>query len=370
MAYAKLSYPRSVEKTGYYLNFYAYDYNKAQSLGVKSIRDMLSGATTDLAGDNADFMQNLSVEQQQRIQNAEETYGLSNKTFDRNSDIPANSSLGCVKLYIPSTLEYKYSANWNTVSFGALGSALGGGGEALGAGLATGINVAFDKFVKDKLAMAPKAENVDANAILGGAFGVTFNDNTMQTFNKMNIREFNFNYIMAARNPSEEQDIKNIIKFFKMGMHPGSRRSGTNNSLFLEYPYIFRVIQSGKKDVSQFLPQTKYCALTNVTVNYTPDNVLSLTPNNFVSAVSLQLTFSEMTTLTRQDIHEIEDTATPEEFAWIETQKASVVQNSEFNRKKQQNLRRQSAETNVQNQKDDFNFLKTKPITGRRRRRR
>ena len=324
MAYTKLSYPRSVEKTGYYLNFYAYDYNKAQSLGVKSIRDMLSGATTDLAGNNADFMQNLSVEQRERVQNSEETYGLSNKTFDRNSDIPANSSLGCVKLYIPSTLEYKYSANWNSVSFGALGSALGGGGEAIGAGLATGVNVAFDKFVKDKLAMAPKAENVDANAILGGAFGVTFNDNTMQTFNKMNVREFGFSYVMAARNPSEEQDIKNIIKFFKLAMHPSSRRSGTNNSLFLEYPYIFRVIQSGKKDVSQFLPQTKYCALTNVTVNYTPDNVLALTPNNFVQAVSLQLTFSEMTTLTRQDIHEIEDTASAEEFGWIEAQERGV----------------------------------------------
>ena len=38
-----LSYPRSVETTGYYLNFYTYDYNKAQSLGVKSIRDMLTG---------------------------------------------------------------------------------------------------------------------------------------------------------------------------------------------------------------------------------------------------------------------------------------------------------------------------------------
>ena len=192
--------------------------------------------------------------------------------------------------------------------------------SSIGAGLATGVNQAFKTFVEDKLAMAPKAQNVDANAILGGAFGVTFNDNTMQTFNKMNIREFSFNYIMAARNPSEEQDIKNIIKFFKMGMHPGSRRSGTNNSLFLEYPYIFRIIQSGKKDVSQFLPQTKYCALTEVQVDYTPDNVLALTPNNFVQAVMIQLTFSEMTTMTRQDIHEIEDTATAEEWGWIEQQ--------------------------------------------------
>ena len=133
MAYAKLSYPRSVEKTGYYLNFYAYDYNKAQSLGVKSIRDMLSGATSNLVGDNADLMQNLPVETQQRIQSEGNVDGIA--TFDRNSDIPANSSLGCVKLYIPSSLDYRYSANWNKVSFGALGSALGGGGNAIGAGL-------------------------------------------------------------------------------------------------------------------------------------------------------------------------------------------------------------------------------------------
>ena len=322
MAYAKLSYPRSVEKTGYYLNFYAYDYNKAQSLGVKSIRDMLSGATSNLVADNADLMQNLSAETQQRIQSEGTQTGIA--TFDRNTDIPANSSLGCVKLYIPSALEYKYSANWNKVSFGALGAALGGAGNAIGAAGATAANSLFDTFIKGALDNAPATSNVDLNSILGGAFGVTFNDNTMQTFEKMNVREFSFDYIMTARNKTEEQDIKDIIKFFKMGMHPSSRRSGTNNSLFLEYPYIFRIVQSGRKDVSQFLPQTKYCALTNVSVNYTPDNVLSLTPNNFVQAVRLSLTFSEMTTMTRQDIHEIEDTATAAEWGWIEAQESDV----------------------------------------------
>ena len=123
MAYAKLSYPRSVEKTGYYLNFYAYDYNKAQSLGVKSIRDMLSGATSNLLGDNSDVMQSLPDATQQRIQS--EGKAASVGKFDRSSDIPANSSLGCVKLYIPSSLDYKYSANWNKISFGAVGAAFG-----------------------------------------------------------------------------------------------------------------------------------------------------------------------------------------------------------------------------------------------------
>ena len=324
-SYTKLSYPRSVEKTGYYLNFYAYDYNKAQSLGVKSIRDILSGASSKiLAGNNTDFMQNLSIEDQQRITTEGSSGWDGTATFDRSSDIPANSSLGCVKLYIPSSLEYKYSANWNKISFGALGAAFGGAGAAIGAAGATGLTTLFDSFVKGALQQAPATDNLTAGNILGGAFGITFNDNTMQTFEKMNVREFNFDYVMAARNSSEERDIKDIIKFFKMGMHPGSRRSGTNNSLFLEYPYIFRIVQSGKKDVSQFLPQTKYCALVNVTVNYTPDNVLALTPNNFVQAVRLTLSFSEMTTLTRQDIHEIEDTASAEEFGWIEAQERGV----------------------------------------------
>ena len=46
------------------------------------------------------------------------------------------------------------------------------------------------------------------NSILGGAFGVTFNDNTMQTFEKMNVREFSFDYIMAARNNQKNKILK------------------------------------------------------------------------------------------------------------------------------------------------------------------
>jgi len=317
-----LSYPRSVETTGYYLNFYTYDYNKAQSLGVKSIRDMLQETGGMLVGDNADMMQNLSIEDQTRLRQQEvEGGGDTQVTVDRSTDAPRNSSNGCVRLYIPPKLNYKYGATWQKTSFGAVGATMGEGvGTAIGAGTGALLGKAFDKFIGDKLSSMPGASGINANSVLGGAFGITFNDNTMQTFEKMEPREFAFDYIMAARNSSEEQDIKNIIKFFKLAMHPSSRRSGANNSLFLEYPYIFRIIQSGKKDISQFLPQTKYCALTRVDVDYTPDNVLSLTPNNFVQAVKLSMSFSEMTNLTRQDVHEIEDTATAEEWGWIEQQ--------------------------------------------------
>ena len=340
-----LMYPRSVETTGHYLNFYAYDYNKAQSLGVKSMRDMLAGSQQWGNEQLQEEMQNHQIGRfgdpevkLKRLKNKRNAYnnkadslGLQRDkdgqpiTWDRGKDTPSNSSIGCVKLYIPSSLEYNYTAEWNQVQFGAIGAAFGGAGNALGAGGATALNATLGDMAKKLGAAAPGSESFDAGAVLGGAFGVTFNDNTLQTFKKMGTRVFTFNYLLLTRNEEEETEIKKIIKFFKLAMHPGSRRSGTNNSLFLTYPYIFRIIQAGQKTGrgkmgigKQFLPNTKYCALKEVKVNYTPNENFTLTPNSFVTAVSMALQFEELTTLTRQDIHDIEDTATEENWGWTE----------------------------------------------------
>tara|TARA_B100000945_G_scaffold43658_1_gene29774 strand:- start:106 stop:1290 length:1185 start_codon:yes stop_codon:yes gene_type:complete len=340
-----LMYPRSVETTGHYLNFYAYDYNKAQSLGVKSMRDMLAGSQQMANEQLQEEMQNHQIGRfgdpevkLKRLKNKRNAYnnkadslGLQRDkdgqpiTWDRGKDAPSNSSIGCVKLYVPPSLEYNYTAEWNQVAFGAIGAAFGGAGNALGAGGATALNVTLGDMAKNLGAAAPGSDNFDAGAVLGGAYGMTFNDNTLQTFKKMGTRVFSFSYMLLTRNEEEESEIKKIIKFFKLAMHPGSRRSGTNNSLFLTYPYIFRIIQAGQKTGrgkvgigNQFLPNTKYCALKEVKVNYTPNENFTLTPNSFVTAVSMNLQFEELTTLTRQDIHDIEDTATEENWGWTE----------------------------------------------------
>ena len=340
-----LMYPRSVETTGHYLNFYAYDYNKAQSLGVKSMRDMLAGSQQMANEQLQEEMQNHQIGRfgdpevkLKRLKNKRNAYnnkadslGLQRDkdgqpiTWDRGKDAPSNSSIGCVKLYVPPSLEYNYTAEWNQVAFGAIGAAFGGAGNALGAGGATALNLTLGDMAKNLGAAAPGSDNFDAGAVLGGAYGMTFNDNTLQTFKKMGTRVFSFSYMLLTRNEEEESEIKKIIKFFKLAMHPGSRRSGTNNSLFLTYPYIFRIIQAGQKTGrgkvgigNQFLPNTKYCALKEVKVNYTPNENFTLTPNSFVTAVSMNLQFEELTTLTRQDIHDIEDTATEENWGWTE----------------------------------------------------
>lgn len=313
-----LIYPRqTLENSNAFLTFRAYDYSSAPQVGAGNIRsavqrsagDLSSGTTLDNVGEAA-----------KNAFNSTTTAGAGDAT-----------GIGAVSLYLPQNLEYSYGANWKGIQFGALGAAFEKGqsvGNALGqaskVGAGTALAVLGDT-VGDALSVVPKTQGLDTDSVLGASFGITFNDNTLQTFEKMETRTFEFKFLMVARDASEASEIKQIIKFFKVAMHPDSTSNGKNNTIFLKYPYIFRIIPAGYKNTStqrsgqnfrttaasqnfsSFLPNTRYCGLKGMSVNYTPNNVISLVPDNFVTAVSLSLSFVELTNLTRQDIIDVED---------------------------------------------------------------
>jgi hypothetical protein len=308
-------YPIEVDKVGLYLQFIAYDYQSAPKVGTAS--DIQSSISSQATVSTTDINQAAIT-------------GLLNTETSSSSAPSTATEKGRVFLYLPPKLEFSYGAEWQKVQFGALGNAFGSGsilGALKGAtdiGLATGANVLTDQ-VMGALKEVPKLEGVDLDNILGAAFGVTFNDNTIQTFEKMQLRDFSYDYLMVARNQKEESMIKQIIKFFKVAMHPDSGSNDKNNTLFLKYPYVFRIVPSSYKntvstkqngsvtqstntaDISGFVPSTKYCALTKFDVSYTPDSVLSMTPGGFVTAVRISMSFSELVALTRNDINGFED---------------------------------------------------------------
>ena len=328
-----LRYPRSVDGTKAYLCFRAYDYASSQAEGWS--KGIMSGLTGEQFRGNDLFPEDLSnfdptkvfgsiTTQQAQANGAQSASG---------NDPSSNSSIGQVKLYLPPKLEYSYGAEWKKVQFGGLGSLFNEGYLPMKQALKVG-GASFANFLADTVTSGtafqsiPKVSGVDMDSLFGGAFGIVFNDNTIQTFDKMSTRTFNYDYIMVARNPDEEKDIKKIIRFFKLAMHPTARSNNKNNTLFLGYPYVFRIIPSGYKaslktrqngqqvknkwdierqSISEFIPQTKYCGLTRFNVDYTPDNVIALTRGAFVQAVRISLSFAELETLTRQDIESFED---------------------------------------------------------------
>ena len=308
MKKVNLQYPKSTLKsTNSFLTFRAYDYSSAPVIGnVSNIRSNI----------------------QRRAGKFSSTGSFTIKDGQPEGDA---SIIGSISLYLPQNLEYNYGANWRAMQFGVLGAVLNKGqsigqavGQAAKIGGTAGANVLGD-VVGGALENIPKVENLTLDNVLGASFGITFNDNTLQTFDKMETRTFNFKYVMVARDADEELEIKKIIKFFKIAMHPDSTENDKNNTIFLKYPYIFRIMPSNYKNrVSQkkggnietsgksqnltsFLPKTKYCGLKGMGVNYTPNNVISLTPGDFVTAVTVSLEFVELTNLTRKDIEQVED---------------------------------------------------------------
>ena len=315
----QLQYPKStLERSNSYIMFRMYDYSSApNSSRIGNIRSNIQRNAGNLTGAT--------------LTDLPETLGKSFTTSSGGADEGDATSIGSISLYLPQNLEYNYGANWKAMQFGALGAALNkgqsfneGATQALKIGGTAMANVLGDT-VGGALESVPKVENLTLDNLLGASFGITFNDNTLQTFDKMETRTFNFKYVLVARDASEEKEIKDIIKFFKLAMHPDATENLKNNTIFLKYPYIWRIIPSGykskfrtfvggnfgntlePKNFSSFLPNTKYCGLRAMSVNYTPNNVISLTPGNFVTAVTVSLDFVELTNLTRKDIIEEED---------------------------------------------------------------
>ena len=314
-----LIYPRqTLENSNSFLTFRAYDYSSAPQIGAGNIRSAVQRSAGGLASGTT--LKDVGTDIATALSSGS-TAGAGDAT-----------GIGAVSLYLPQNLEYSYGANWKAMQFGALGAAFQKGqsvGDAFGQAAkigATSLATALGDVAGEALEkVIPKSQSLDTDSVLGAAFGITFNDNTLQTFEKMETRTFDFKFIMVARDAAEELEIKQIIKFFKVAMHPDSTSNGKNNTIFLKYPYIFRIIPAGYKNTStqrsgqnfrttaasqnfsSFLPNTRYCGLKAMNVSYTPNNVISLVPDNFVTAVSLSLSFVELTNLTRQDIIDVED---------------------------------------------------------------
>ena len=334
-------YPqRDVDRTGLYLCFQAYDYrNKDVSSDrlIKTVTSDTDDAVTgrrvlneNLKNGNSNTGTQTNPNIISAISNSAKAQinTLTNK-IAQNKNFTASSKLeDSVYLYLPPKLEYEYSANWQKVQLGALGSGTSIGG-ALGAAAGTGANSIFN-LLNGALTNVPKVENLSLDGLIGATLGLTFNDNTVQSFDKMNPRTFGFEYVMVARNAEEQAQIENIIKTFKLGMHPVRTNNRDNaRGLFLGYPAVWTIRPAGllstfkvrnrdgvtiedasSADLTKFLPATEFCALTNVKVDYTPENNLAMLNGGFVQAVRMSLSFTELTTLTREDIERLDYTVT------------------------------------------------------------
>ena len=254
-----------------------------------------------------------------------------------------------LNIALPEEFQYKYSADWgNTFKLGTMAMAadnfakfasLGLAGAGLGAlytnsmgqlqelsGMAgdiPGFNA--DEYAQNMAQGAQMATNpFGVNGELSmtnivGLGGMAPNENAIQMFSRMGMREFSFSFSFAARNPDESQEIQTIIEWFKRGMHPGSA-NGKGSATLLTFPDVFvlqpmfvktdeNVNNDGKIEIKvadepiqhPFMPKTKICALTDLRVNTTPLGQVNTVFDGSIPLVTVELKFNETTALTRVD---------------------------------------------------------------------
>ena len=281
--------------------------------------DKLKGAAGEYKGrkdypKNLKYPVNMNAELQdcikfQIIEYKASRLGLSNQnpTLRTNSGTGRNL-LTSIVLPMPSGgISDRNSVSWGegtldlaaqTVSGAALDFLESGAKGATNAAK-NDINLIMGKDGKDMLGELIKAKSLEAalgtNNLLSRLSGLAVNPSLELLFGGPQLREFSFSFKMTPRSKSEAQIVRSIIRTFKQAM--SVKRS--ESVLLLKSPHTFRISYLTSNDDHPYLNRFKECALTNCSVNYTPDGSYmsyddSSPDGRSMTAYELSLSFSEL----------------------------------------------------------------------------
>jgi hypothetical protein len=194
--------------------------------------------------------------------------------------------------------------------FGAAALALIAGGSDAGANsFKKQLEAATaDKGATKALIAIKASENaVGANNLLGRVAGLAINSNLELLFNGPQLRDFSFSFKMTPRSKKEAQMVRSIIRTFKQAM--SVKRS--QSVLLLKSPHTFRISYLTSTKDHPYLNRFKECALTNCSVNYTPDNSYmsyddSDPDGRSMTAYELTLSFNELEPIFDDDYENME----------------------------------------------------------------
>lgn len=270
-------------------------------------------------------------------QNANVYSEASKMNFTKLSDAykRSQSTYAYIVLPMQPNLSSTNSADWGTDSANILqlvggsifNSFYGGVGSKglsmdqigkLGNNLAQGAQSLIKTGVAGKAEIAAllAGQTVGSN-LLTRASGTVINPNLEMLFNGPRLRTFNFTFDMTPRFKEEAIEIKRIIRTLKKYMAPAQHVS----SAFLKSPKIFLLdyIYNGESSNEELSFEDKYnrenanagaisapkqhpylnkikpCALTDISVNYTPDgSYMTYRDGGSMTRYSISLSFSEI----------------------------------------------------------------------------
>jgi len=144
-------------------------------------------------------------------------------------------------------------------------------------------------------------QTITQDELLARAQGRVLNPNAELLFQGPVLRDFNFDFLMIARSRQEGREIRNIIRWFKLGMAPQF-----NNSTFLNTPDIFTLeYKRGQGSMDQLNTVNRFSpgglALRTIAVDYAPNGYWSAYQDSQPVALKVSLNFAELRPIYKSD---------------------------------------------------------------------
>ena len=225
--------------------------------------------------------------------------------YDASANFSGEDILGeagsKVLLFMPEDIQAEYGANWGGVGFGLLPREIlkGAAGDFdLGRSIEAGIGAAKRRLVDTIVEAGNNAlgTGVTTNQAIGGTTGRVVNPNVEMMYESPEMRGFSLNFKMFSSNEIESNEIRRICNTFKKNMLPKF------GNAFIEVPNVVRVSFMTGNSPNQFVSQFKPCAITNVSINYTPDGAWATYRDGRPVATQLTIQFKELKMLFADDI--------------------------------------------------------------------
>ena len=299
---ARLAYPSNLFED--YTDYVMFDFYKYQG----PFSGDGGAGTTDINGVSA------------QLQTYNQTNGSQYKRYP-------NLNPSRIVMYMPEDISTGYQTDWTGKGFSNVGAnmmrtggaALAGDGGATVTSFVNSLSTAASALptaVAQGIANGINAlgnDQIETNDVLAGSLGVVLNPNTELMFQGFKLRSFGLKFKMSARNETEAIEIGKIIGTFKkvslpeFGPDPGgstdlkgfaeklgvSFSKDSSNTNYIGVPGLCNIQFMKGNKVHEHLPQYKICAITEVSVNYTPDGTYNTFTDGRPVAVELTLQFSE-----------------------------------------------------------------------------
>jgi len=144
-------------------------------------------------------------------------------------------------------------------------------------------------------------QTITQDELLARAQGRVLNPNAELLFQGPVLRDFNFDFLMIARSRQEGREIRNIIRWFKLGMAPQF-----NNSTFITTPDIFTLeYKRGQGSMDQLNTVNRFSpgglALRTIAVDYAPNGYWSAYQDSQPVALKMSLNFAELRPIYKSD---------------------------------------------------------------------